>query len=91
MTTTSRRMFLVNGARAGITVCGVCACCGLPAWAGGDGEEAETLIDPKNLEFCGYSCPEDTQPMAIKHLTDEQVPFCSFGEESKKTSLWKRL
>jgi len=59
MATTSRRVFLANGARAGITVCGVCACCGLPAWAGGGGEEAEAPIDPKRLNFCGYSCPDD--------------------------------
>lgn len=46
-----RRTFISTGA----TVCGFCVCSQLPmaAWAG------DEPIDPKKLNYCGYTCPED--------------------------------
>ena len=46
-----RRTFISTGA----TVCGLCMCSQLPltAWAG------DEPIDPKKLEYCGYTCPKD--------------------------------
>jgi hypothetical protein len=50
-----RRAFLSTGARAGITLCGLCACSQFPtlAFAG------EGLINPSELNYCGYSCTPD--------------------------------
>jgi hypothetical protein len=59
MTTTDRRSFLINGARAGITVCGLCVCSSVPTWAGAEGEESDKPLDPKSLDYCGYTCPKD--------------------------------
>jgi hypothetical protein len=46
-----RRTFISTGA----TVCGLCVCAQFP-FAAHAGEE---ILDPKKLNFCGYSCPED--------------------------------
>ncbi|MEJ2580308.1 MAG: DUF3795 domain-containing protein [Acidobacteriota bacterium] len=49
--TIDRRTCISTGAK----VCGLCVCARIPlvAWAG------DEPIDPKRLNFCGYSCPED--------------------------------
>jgi hypothetical protein len=46
-----RRTFISTGA----TVCGFCACANFPlsAFAG------DEPIDPKKLNYCGYTCPKD--------------------------------
>jgi len=46
-----RRTFISTGA----TVCGLCVCSQFPftAFAG------DEPIDPKKLNFCGYTCPKD--------------------------------
>ena len=57
--TIDRRAFLSTGARAGITVCGLCLCSRFPAFAGDDEESQEQPLDPKKLNYCGYTCPKD--------------------------------
>lgn len=54
--TFDRRAFLANTARAGVAVCGACICGGLPVYA--EGEENQP-IDPKKLNYCGYTCPDE--------------------------------
>jgi len=55
-----RRAFLSTGARAGFTLCGLCACSQFPAFAfAGEGAEGQGHIDPAKLNFCGYSCSTD--------------------------------
>jgi hypothetical protein len=46
-----RRGFLASG----VAMCGVCLCSRLPVFAA----EEEGPIDPKKLEYCGYTCPKD--------------------------------
>jgi hypothetical protein len=46
-----RRTFISTGA----AVCGLCVCSQFPLAAFAGGEE----IDPKELNFCGYTCPKD--------------------------------
>ena len=46
-----RRTFISTGA----TVCGLCVCSQFP-FAAFAGDEP---IDPKKLNFCGYTCPKD--------------------------------
>ncbi len=55
-----RRAFLSNSARAGFTACGACVVSQFPAlaWARGAPESGEKL-DPKELNYCGYTCPTD--------------------------------
>ena len=55
-----RRTFLSTGARAGVTMCGICVCAQFPGIArAGDSAGEEERIDPKKLNFCGYTCPKD--------------------------------
>jgi len=55
-----RRTFLSTGARAGVTLCGICVCSQFPGLAhAGDSVAEKELIDPKKLNFCGYTCRDD--------------------------------
>jgi len=55
-----RRDFLARGARAGLAVCGACLCGRAPFFAGNEGEAGkEQVLDPKKLNYCGYTCPRD--------------------------------
>jgi hypothetical protein len=56
--TSDRRVFLRETATAGAALCGLCMCSGIPAFAGEDGD-ADKVIDPKKLNYCGYTCPKD--------------------------------
>ena len=55
-----RRAFLSTGAMAGFTVCGLCVCSQFSGLAhAGDASKTQELIDPRRLNFCGYTCPKD--------------------------------
>jgi hypothetical protein len=54
--TIDRRAFLSTSATVGFTVCGLCMCSRVPAFAS---EEVPDTIDLTQLEFCGYTCPTD--------------------------------
>lgn len=55
-----RRDFLTRGAYAGLAVCGACLCARTPLFAGSEEEAGEKPdLDPKKLNYCGYTCPED--------------------------------
>jgi len=55
-----RRAFLSTGARAGITMCGLCVCSQFSGFAqAGESGGEEEPIDPKKLNFCGYTCRKD--------------------------------
>jgi hypothetical protein len=49
-----RRTFLSTGAKAGFTVCGLCVCSNFDSFV-----FAGEKIDPKKINYCGYTCPED--------------------------------
>jgi hypothetical protein len=49
-----RRVFLATSAKAGVSLCGACACLGRLAVA-----DEKVHIDPKNFNYCGYVCPSD--------------------------------
>ena len=54
-----RREFLITGSRLGLAMCGLCVCPVSSARAASDGEETQQPLDPKELNFCGYTCPAD--------------------------------
>jgi hypothetical protein len=52
----NRRAFITTGA----TVCGVCFCSPRASFSEDSAQEGATKkLDPKKLNYCGYSCPED--------------------------------
>ncbi len=53
-----RRSFLRATSRAGLGMCGLCLCSGMPDLAAA-GEPDGAPIDPAKLEYCGYTCPDD--------------------------------
>ena len=69
-----RRTFISTGA----AVCGLCVCSQFPLSAAA-GEET---IDPKKLNFCGYTCPKD-----CKFLQGTLQNNIELKEEAWK--LWK--
>jgi len=56
--TTDRRTFLRDTATAGATLCGLCMCPHFGAFAA-EGPENHEPIDPRKLNYCGYTCPKD--------------------------------
>lgn len=52
-----RRDFLVAGSRLGVALCGACLCPVFPAFGGSTETEPEKPLDPKKLNYCGYTCP----------------------------------
>ena len=78
-----RRTVFQTGARAGIALCGVCLCTRFPALAlAASIEEAETKLDPKKLNFCGYTCPEDCKFLEGTLKNDVELKREAWG-------LWK--
>ncbi len=78
-----RRAFLTTGAQAGITLCGFCACAQFPLAAfAEEGEKPDEIIDPKKLNYCGYSCPPDCK--FLKGTLDNDVEL-----KKEAWKLWK--
>ena len=58
MSTLDRRTFVTTSARAGVALCGLCACGRLTGLVHA-GEAGDDPIDPAVRCYCGYLCPED--------------------------------
>lgn len=54
-----RREFLITGSRVGIALCGLCVCPVSSSVAGSEEEGAQQPLDPKKLNYCGFTCPKD--------------------------------
>ena len=51
-----RRVFLSTTAKTGLSLCGLCLCSPIAAWAG---EAEDDEIELEGRCFCGYRCPDD--------------------------------
>ncbi len=54
-----RRDFLATGTRLGVALCGACLWSGTPGFADIDKTQRQPPLDPKKLNFCGYTCRGD--------------------------------
>ncbi len=73
-----RRDFLVAGSRAGIALCGACLCPVFPTFADATKGQPTAALDPKELNFCGYTCPGDCKFKLGTLEDDEQLKRQAF-------------
>jgi hypothetical protein len=77
---TNRRTFISTSARAGIAVCGLCACPRFLAFAGDDQKAGERIWEPEKLCYCGYSCPDDCKLLQATLKNDVELKKEAYKE-----------
>ena len=70
-----RREFLIAGSRTGVALCGACLCPGLML---DEQENPKKPLDPKKLNYCGYTCPGDCKFKLGTLEDDEQLKKQAF-------------